>query len=82
MTTLYVTDLDGTLMRTDKTLSRYTLETVNRLIDEGMVTNLLQRSKGKREKYRINQQTGSLITRLSDFTLQNTIKNVHTILSI
>lgn len=37
MTTLYVTDLDGTLMRTDKTLSRYTLETVNRLIDEGML---------------------------------------------
>lgn len=37
MTPLYVTDLDGTLMRTDKTLSRYTLETVNRLIDEGML---------------------------------------------
>ena len=37
MNTLYVTDLDGTLMRTDKTLSRYTLETVNRLIDEGML---------------------------------------------
>lgn len=37
MTTLYVTDLDGTLMRTDKTLSKYTLETVNRLIDEGML---------------------------------------------
>ncbi len=37
VTTLYVTDLDGTLMRTDKTLSRYTIETVNRLIDEGML---------------------------------------------
>ena len=33
--TLYVTDLDGTLMRNDQTLSEYTLRTLNRLIDEG-----------------------------------------------
>ena len=36
MSTLYVTDLDGTLMRSDQALSRYTVETVNRLIEEGM----------------------------------------------
>lgn len=33
--TLYVTDLDGTLMRNDQTLSEYTVRTLNRLIDEG-----------------------------------------------
>ena len=37
MSTLYVTDLDGTLMRSDQALSRYTVETVNRLIEEGML---------------------------------------------
>lgn len=35
--TLYVTDLDGTLMRNDKTLSDYTIRTINSLIDRGMV---------------------------------------------
>ncbi len=34
--TLYVTDLDGTLLRNDGELSPYTLETVNRLISRGM----------------------------------------------
>jgi len=33
--TLYVTDLDGTLMRNDKTLSQFTIDTFNRLIGEG-----------------------------------------------
>ena len=33
--TLYVTDLDGTLMRNDQTLSAYTAATLNRLIGEG-----------------------------------------------
>lgn len=36
MKTLYVSDLDGTLLRRDQTLSRYTLETLNGLIGEGM----------------------------------------------
>lgn len=34
--TLYVTDLDGTLLRTDKTLSPFTKKTINRLTAEGM----------------------------------------------
>ena len=34
--TLYVTDLDGTLMRNDETLSAYTLQTINELIDKGL----------------------------------------------
>ena len=34
--TLYVTDLDGTLLRDDATLSPYTMETLNRLISRGM----------------------------------------------
>lgn len=33
--TLYVTDLDGTLMRGDKTISAFTVDTLNRLIDQG-----------------------------------------------
>ena len=33
---LYVTDLDGTLMRSDKTISAQSVETVNRLIAAGM----------------------------------------------
>lgn len=35
--TLYVTDLDGTLLRNDKTVSRATADTMNRLIDQGML---------------------------------------------
>lgn len=35
--TLYVTDLDGTLMRGDKTISAFTVDTLNRLIDQGML---------------------------------------------
>lgn len=33
--TLYLTDLDGTLLRSDKSLSEYTVNTLNRLIGEG-----------------------------------------------
>lgn len=35
--TLYVTDLDGTLLRSDTTLSEYTVNTLNRLIGEGVM---------------------------------------------
>ncbi len=35
--TLYATDLDGTLLRDDATLSPYTVETLNRLISRGMM---------------------------------------------
>ncbi len=35
--TLYITDLDGTLLRNDATLSPYTVETLNRLISRGMM---------------------------------------------
>ena len=34
--TLYVSDLDGTLMRGDETLSAYTVQTVNSLVEQGM----------------------------------------------
>lgn len=36
MKTLYVTDLDGTLLRPDETLSPFTLRTVNALVEGGM----------------------------------------------
>ncbi len=35
--TLYVSDLDGTLLRSDQTLSDYTVNTLNRLTSEGMI---------------------------------------------
>ena len=34
--TLYVTDLDGTLMRNDEKLSAYAIEEINKLLDKGM----------------------------------------------
>lgn len=34
--TLYVSDLDGTLMRSDETISDFTIETINRLIGQGL----------------------------------------------
>ncbi len=34
--TLYVSDLDGTLLRKDQTISEYTASTLNRLVSEGM----------------------------------------------
>ncbi|UTY40076.1 HAD family hydrolase [Allocoprobacillus halotolerans] len=37
MTTLYVSDLDGTLLNSQQTLSNYTMETINQLVDEGML---------------------------------------------
>jgi len=36
MKTLYATDLDGTLLRSDETLSAYTCETINKLVEQGM----------------------------------------------
>lgn len=36
MKTLYVTDLDGTLLRRDQTLSDFTVRTINGLVDRGM----------------------------------------------
>lgn len=35
--TLYVTDLDGTLMRDDKTISETTASIINNLINDGML---------------------------------------------
>lgn len=35
--TLYVTDLDGTLLRSDTTISSHTADTLNRLISEGVM---------------------------------------------
>jgi len=35
--TLYVSDLDGTLLRSDETLSDYTCEVINRLTEEGVL---------------------------------------------
>ena len=37
MRTLYVTDLDGTLLRKEQCLSEYTIKTLNALIDKGML---------------------------------------------
>lgn len=37
MKTLYVSDLDGTLLRSDETTSDYTNQIINSLIDEGMI---------------------------------------------
>lgn len=35
--TLYVSDLDGTLLRSDETTSEYTNKTINKLVEEGMI---------------------------------------------
>lgn len=37
MKTLYVSDLDGTLLRSDETLSEYTNQTLNHLTEQGML---------------------------------------------
>lgn len=37
MHTLYVSDLDGTLLRSDETISEYTSNIINSLIDRGMI---------------------------------------------
>lgn len=34
--TLYVSDLDGTLMRNNETLSEYTIQTINELVEKGL----------------------------------------------
>jgi len=34
---LYVSDLDGTLLRSDKTISEYTCEVINRLTENGIL---------------------------------------------
>lgn len=35
--TLYITDLDGTLLNTESTLSTYTIGTINTLVDKGLI---------------------------------------------
>ena len=37
MRVLYVSDLDGTLLRSNETISEYTNNVINRLTDEGMI---------------------------------------------
>lgn len=37
MKTLYVSDLDGTLLNQNDSLSKYTIDTLNRLVDQGML---------------------------------------------
>lgn len=37
MKTLYVTDLDGTLLRPDETLSNFTVRTINSFVEQGML---------------------------------------------
>ena len=37
MRTLYVTDLDGTLLNTHDTINPYSIETINRLVEQGML---------------------------------------------
>ena len=63
--TLYVTDLDGTLMRRDETISGFTVQTLNRLIEEGMhITYATARSF--HSAYRITRDirfTAPVITR-------------------
>lgn len=36
MSTLYISDLDGTLLRNDETLSKYTCDTINNLVEKGL----------------------------------------------
>ena len=37
MKTLYVTDLDGTLLRSDETTSAFTAQTINSFVEKGML---------------------------------------------
>ena len=37
MTTLYVSDLDGTLLNSNQTLSTFTIQTINQLVSDGML---------------------------------------------
>lgn len=37
MKTLYVSDLDGTLLQHDETLSRFTIQTINTLVEKGLL---------------------------------------------
>lgn len=37
MSNLYVSDLDGTLLRSDETLSQFTIDTINELTSKGML---------------------------------------------
>ena len=47
MKTLYVTDLDGTLMRNDMTISEESVRMLNQLIDKGVFSA----RKGEREHH-------------------------------
>jgi hydroxymethylpyrimidine pyrophosphatase-like HAD family hydrolase len=35
--TLYVSDLDGTLLQSDETLSSFSIQTINHLVSQGML---------------------------------------------
>lgn len=37
MKTLYITDLDGTLLNTKDRINPYSIETINRLVEQGML---------------------------------------------
>lgn len=37
MKTLYISDLDGTLLRSDEQISEYTAKVINKLVENGML---------------------------------------------
>ena len=58
MKTLYVSDLDGTLLRSDETLSETTISTLNKLVDEGaLFTYATARSSSTAGKITVGLRT-------------------------
>lgn len=78
MKILYVSDLDGTLLRSDETLSDYTCKTINKLVDEGMMFSYAtarsyqtahKATKGLDAKFPLIVYNGTMVVNNSDASI-------------
>ena len=59
MKTLYVSDLDGTLLRSDETTSEYTNSVINNLTDRGMIFSYATARSLRSEERRVGKECRS-----------------------
>lgn len=72
---LYVSDLDGTLLNSDQTLSEFTVNTINRLVEQGMMRQISEfffaRHQGK-----VARGRGDFVTYLLKYSIPKRLREM------
>jgi len=78
MKILYVSDLDGTLLRSDETLSKYTSQTLNELVNKGLLFSYAT-ARSYQTAHKVTKELNAkipLITYNGSFIIDNQTKEV------